>query len=394
MSAVQLFDMNSYSILNLDDKIINSNNKNNIIITDDFESTTSAITTTTTTTSTSTTTSTTTTIISTGFEGVEKKLEIDFVKCSSHPEGLRLIPRERWEEILNIVRCKILSCTRNDFFDSYVLSESSFFVYPYKVILKTCGTTILLQCLEKLLEIVKEFITDTTVEFLFFSRRNFLYPQKQLFPHHSFDNEVEYLKRIFGNDGEAYVFGPSTGHHWHLYLVDYTNKEEITSDVTLEIMMTDLDRSVMEQFYRRSDFISHKEITKSTGISELLPGSITDEFMFDPQGYSMNGLLEDAYFTIHITPEPQCAFVSFETNIRMPDYTKLIGDVVTLFKPGRFTVSLFADTGALCGPTSFNGFIREIPNHKYKTNSYNEFEGQYNVTVCNYESRTFSSSKS
>jgi len=61
MSAVQLFDMNSYSILNLDDKIINSNNKNNIIITDDFESTTSAITT------------TTTTIISTGFEGVEKK---------------------------------------------------------------------------------------------------------------------------------------------------------------------------------------------------------------------------------------------------------------------------------------------------------------------------------
>jgi hypothetical protein len=70
------------------------------------------------------------------------------------------------------------------------------------------------------------------------------------------------MNRVFGRQGEAFVFGPRTAHHWHLYVVDFTDRDEITSDVTLELMMTDLDRSVMEQFYRRADFTSHKDVTK------------------------------------------------------------------------------------------------------------------------------------
>jgi len=322
-----------------------------------------------------------------GFEGVEKKLEIDFKKTNS-VDGIRSIPKDRWDELLNLINCKIVSHCKNEYFDSYVLSESSLFVYPFKVILKTCGTTTLLCCLEKLLELIKETVVDTSVEFVCFSRRNFLYPENQHFPHSSFETEVAFLSQIFGDHGEAYIFGPRNGHHWHLYIVDYTNKDEITSDVTLELMMTELDLSVMEQFYRHPDFVSSKEVTKSSGISDLLPESITDEFMFDPQGYSMNGLLNGSYYTIHITPEPQCAYVSFETNVPMSDYTKLIKDVVGLFKPARFTVSLFADTGALCGPSSFNSWNREIANYCYKSNSYHEFEGQYNVTICNYVTRS------
>lgn len=323
-----------------------------------------------------------------GFEGVEKKLEIQFRKTLSTPEGLRAIPRERWDEILTLVNCKILSHAKNDYFDCYVLSESSLFVYPFKVILKTCGTTSLLRCLERLLETAKEFVPDTEVEFAYFARRNFLYPHRQHSPHTSFDEEIKYMNRVFGRQGEAFVFGPRTAHHWHLYVVDFTDRDEITSDVTLELMMTDLDRSVMEQFYRRADFTSHKDVTKSSGIMDLVPGAITDEYQFEPCGYSMNGLLNDSYFTIHITPEPHCSYVSFETNISLADYTKLIRDVVSLFKPGRFTVSLFSDSGALCGPSSFNAFSRELGNYTFKANTYHEFEGQYNVTVCNYISRT------
>jgi len=61
-----------------------------------------------------------------GFEGVEKKLEIDFKKTNS-VDGIRSIPKDRWDELLNLINCKIVSHCKNEYFDSYVLSESSLF---------------------------------------------------------------------------------------------------------------------------------------------------------------------------------------------------------------------------------------------------------------------------
>ncbi|CAM5999451.1 unnamed protein product [Sphagnum balticum] len=54
-----------------------------------------------------------------------------------------------------------------------------------------------------------------------------------------------------------------------------------------------------------------------SGIDTLLPkGTVVDSHLFDPCGYSMNGIIEgtDRYVTIHITPEPAFSYVSFETN--------------------------------------------------------------------------------
>ena len=55
------------------------------------------------------------------------------------------------------------------------------------------------------------------------------------------------------------------------------------------------------------------------------------------------GLCEDAYWTIHITPESDCSYASFETNVRLPDYTVLVKAVLAIFKPERFTMTLLAD---------------------------------------------------
>jgi S-adenosylmethionine decarboxylase len=69
--------------------------------------------------------------------------------------GLRQITRPQWDAILQEARCTILDSLSNDKVDSYVLSESSLFVYSHKMILKTCGTTTLLRCIDMLLEIAK-----------------------------------------------------------------------------------------------------------------------------------------------------------------------------------------------------------------------------------------------
>lgn len=61
-------------------------------------------------------------------------------------------------------------------------------------------------------------------------------------------------------------------------------------------------------------------------------------------------LLQGSYMTIHITPEPEFSYVSFETNVPLSSYEELIRRVVKTFQPGKFIVTLFANRVSV-GPT-------------------------------------------
>ena len=56
----------------------------------------------------------------------------------------------------------------------------------------------------------------------------------------------------------------------------------------------------------------------------------------------------DTYFTVHVTPQSGCSWVSFETNIERVSYSALISHVLDLFKPGKCVVSLFASKVGEC----------------------------------------------
>jgi len=70
------------------------------------------------------------------------------------------------------------------------------FVWNARIILKTCGTTTLLKAVPRLLEIAKE-VGLTSVDNMFYSRKKFMFPEKQLIPHSSFTHEVRSLFFFF-----------------------------------------------------------------------------------------------------------------------------------------------------------------------------------------------------
>lgn len=45
------------------------------------------------------------------------------------------------------------------------------------------------------------------------------------------------------------------------------------------------------------------QVTTETGIRRLVPAADIDDYVFEPCGYSMNGILGGGFITIHITPE-------------------------------------------------------------------------------------------
>jgi len=359
----------------------------------------------------------------------------------TEPLGLKAVPVEAWKDMLDLVNCKVLSIVKSDDVDAYLLSESSMFVWPHKLILKTCGTTTLLSGLPRLLEIAALYggfpksaappsggISVAAAPYrVFYSRKNFLFPDRQRGPHRSWRDEVKAMDQLFLG-GSAYMIGKMNGEHWYLYLTEpYTMltppaspkpetqtkvlrvPEEMNAvrsgyehDETLEILMTDLDEENAKQFYLdhasavaearhrkleqenndHFDVFSNTSsdmsdagsdgdqlppeltteghalgtvVTESCGLADVYPaskypGSRIDSYLFTPCGYSANGVIPSPdggsthYFTVHVTPEPHCSYASFETNVpqlKGRDTADIVNHVVDIFKPGRFSVTLF-----------------------------------------------------
>lgn len=400
--------------------------------------------------------------------------------------------------MLDLVHCKVLSVIEHEHVDAYLLSESSMFVFPHKVVLKTCGITTLLAGLPRMLEIaalaagfphtpanpLKAIPAAAATHRVFYSRKNYLYPDQQQGPHRSWRDEVRTLDRLFRN-GSAYMIGKMNGEHWYLYLTEPDTQltppgtpdheridssetqtqvvempekmaaiaaagcpdNETVHDETLEVLMTDLDETNAKQFYlehasavaegrffqdlhkarrkmsralgsideepsgrprlgsRHGSFgdydvfeqtsTEHNDdddegimpaelsteghalgsiVSESCGLSHVYPAerypeARIDAYLFTPCGFSANGVVPAPsastpassaatthYFTVHVTPEPQCSYASFETNVPARQTGRETADVVEqvvgIFKPGRFSVTLFEAKAAVLGSNS------------------------------------------
>lgn len=323
------------------------------------------------------------------FEGPEKTLEVCFRRIDQEENissageislaqveseggdnpttqiGLRQLARQDLDRICSRARCTILSSVSNQYLDAYVLSESSLFVYPYLLVLKTCGTTTLLRCIGTLIELGKKLGLE--IDWVGYSRKNFNFPGDQAFPHQSFHQELDYLyshKSLSDRlGGDGYTLGPVTDDHWFVFVADQTIRSGGLSEDTdrvLNIMMFDIDEEVAKVFYydaydnnvegeSKDDEVKRisKDQTHLSGIDKLCPGSSIDPRAFEPCGYSMNAVLFRSYSTMHITPESGSSYASFETNQKLTSYSSLISNVIRSFRPKRFVMTLMADEGGM-----------------------------------------------
>ncbi|CED85534.1 S-adenosylmethionine decarboxylase [Phaffia rhodozyma] len=496
------------------------------------------------------------------FEGPEKLLEIwfspnahDLLPSASastsgpssvvrppHPNpelqwsGLRRVPREVWEEMLDLVKCKILSFVEGEEIDTYLLSESSLIVSSNRLILKTCGTTLNLLGLPRILSIAREYAGFNEVYRCFYSRKSFMFPERQKGVHASgWRGEVAFLDGVFDN-GSAYTVGPMNGDHWLLYVTaprnstspqtsspkgasyaadasvlsdaissaamhlrpaspkspssenaqlpppqNHTKPAEVVEseknfrvrkngsdpaavgDQTLEILMTHLSEKGRNQFYppkaedgqppAEEGYEGGKLMSDVSELSTIFPSSLQtlDSYAFSPCGYSANALVraptfsssslsssssslskgQEGYWTVHVTPEADHSFASFETNISLPlgsganslasslvlsthsslagssvirdsefpNLLTLVRKVVGIFEPGRFSITLFVETNKESleededeeeeeegwGKTAnILGSKGLVPGYRRKDRIGYEFEG-YDLIFCCFE---------
>ncbi|XP_016450940.1 S-adenosylmethionine decarboxylase proenzyme 4-like [Nicotiana tabacum] len=287
-----------------------------------------------------------------GFEGFEKRLELHF--SGDDPVigmgGLRQLDFESIEEVLNAVQCTVVSAVGNQYFDSYVLSESSLFVYPTKIIIKTCGTTQLLKSILPLIQFSNEM--GFVISECRYTRGNFIFPKAQPFPHTNFKDEIFYLQEqlpIHLCYKKASVM-PSKfiSHSWHVFTAcdkfyDPLEISIIPNELfTIEICMTELDRVLARKFFKHPNMAAN-EMTEITGISEINPNALICDFVFDPCGYSMNGIDGDRYSTIHVTPEDGFSYASYECVGSIyddpNDIINILKKVVQVFRPGTMSIS-------------------------------------------------------
>ncbi|KAK1381014.1 S-adenosylmethionine decarboxylase proenzyme [Heracleum sosnowskyi] len=231
-----------------------------------------------------------------GFEGFEKRLEISFFEPSffADPEGkgLRALSKIQLDEFLGPAECTIVSSLSNEHVDSYVLSESSLFVYAYKIIIKTCGTTKLLKSIPPILKLADSL--SLTVR------------------------SVSYFGKL-GSGSKAYIMGGSNKQQkWHVYSACAASTHTLDPVYTMEMCMTSLDRDKASVFYK----------TDSSSATLMTDNSVS---------------------TIHITPEDGFSYASFEAVGYDPNSTSLdhlIARVLNCFQPGEFSIALQADVAS------------------------------------------------
>ena len=260
------------------------------------------------------------------FEGSEKKAEV--IVNNQNISLLNDISTTFWQELVACSNAQILSSIENEHCKAFLLSESSLFVWNDRFLILTCGVTQLVNSIEYFIQHTRpEDIAHVT-----YQRKNEYFSSAQL---SSFDDDIKLLSKYL--TGKSYRFGEIYAHHNHLFHQDNQFQAD-TDDTTYNLLAYQISEHASQTLTTQG--LSTQEIRDFFCIDELLPDFTVDDFVFDPYGYSLNAIKNKDYFTIHVTPQADSSYVSFESNKSLHH---LVPKIIQALSPASFDLLAFND---------------------------------------------------
>jgi len=255
------------------------------------------------------------------FEGPEKKLEIE---TGPGAPSLRSLGLSFWRGVVSLAGAEILSRISSPVCDAYLLSESSLFTLDRRMILITCGRTTLV---DAAVEVMRR-IPVGSIRGLVFERRSENFPELQPT---TFEQDAERLGGML--PGRTVSMGDPSGDHVNLFLSGEQDSS-LFHRRGFELQMRGLSPECRRMF--TAGFDAHS-LRSELQLESFFPGLMVDEHEFHPFGYSLNGLSGAQWCSLHVTPEEQGSYASFEcgtvVDARMAD--ALTGNLLRIFRPER-----------------------------------------------------------
>lgn len=247
------------------------------------------------------------------YEGSEKRLEITSTLDLLQFEDLF------WQEMVAEAGAHIISVIENNELKAFLLSESSLFVWQHRILLITCGETHLLQAaLYFQNKVNRDALTS-----LLFQRHQPLQPERQK---SNFQQDSLLLQQHLQGDslhwrsdycGDAFLFG--------------NNQQPFATKNIL--MQHTLSGKLFDMLHQ--GHVSCEKVASALNLEDYFSHFRIDQHSFDPLGYSLNAINGSEYFTLHITPEKHCSYLSFESNLPLQAVHKFHDKLQKIFNAQR-----------------------------------------------------------
>lgn len=256
------------------------------------------------------------------YEGSEKRLEIT---CS---ENLLEFDNSFWQKMVNQAGAYIISQIENNHLKAFLLSESSLFVWKNRLLLITCGETHLL----KASLYFQKHVQRKQITSLLFQRHQANYPEKQKTSFHQ--DTLQLQKQLKG-----------VSHHWSedycgdIFLFGNNRQNNTTKNI---LMLHELSGPFFEQLQHGK--VQENEVASQLQLADHFNTFNIDQYSFEPKGYSLNAIDTERYFTLHITPEKQSSYISFESNLSPREVSYFHTKLISLLKPKRAYLMTFSQS--------------------------------------------------